>query len=49
MAGGCVQAGLQVSAMISDTDSLAGSSLVLLLDLLFTLQTYRILSRHKYT
>lgn len=40
MAGGRVQTGLYMSAMTSDTDRLAGSSLVQLLDLLFTLQTY---------
>lgn len=49
VAGGGVKAGLQVSSVSSHTDSLPGTPLVLLLDLLLTLKAHGILkSKHTY-
>lgn len=46
VAGGCVEAGLQMPAMTRDTDRLSWSSLILLVDFLLTLQTHWVLRSH---
>ena len=48
MAGGRVEAGLQVAAVARHTERLAGSPLVLLLDFLLALEAHRVLGHVGY-